>query len=233
MEDLDLKELFMVFWNKKVQIVLIIAIFAVIGIIYTIGFVTPLYTSSTRILLVGQNSDDSNTTSDSITATDLTLNSKLVSTYSELITSTDVVRKVISNLGINVSENELKNSIKVSSVKDTEIIRISVTNKNPSYACKIANEIVNVFADKVAEIYNINNVNVVEKAEESTTPSNINHTKDVIIFVCIGIVVAIIYALIANMLDNTVKSREEIEKTYKIPVIAEIPLNITEKGGNR
>ena len=44
MEELDLKELFMIFWNKKIQIVLIVAIFCVIGIIYTIGFLTPEYT---------------------------------------------------------------------------------------------------------------------------------------------------------------------------------------------
>ncbi len=233
MEELDLKELFMIFWNKKVQIVLIVAIFCVIGVIYTIGFVTPVYTSSTRILLVGQNSDETDSTQDTITTTDLTLNSKLVSTYSKLITSKDVVRKVIANLNLPISESELENNIKVTSVEDTEIIEIAVTNKNPKYACDIANEVVNVFADKVAEIYNINNVNVVDKAEESTSPSNINHTKDVIIFAFIGIVVAVIYALVLNMLDNTVKTREEIEKTFKIPVIAEIPLNIAEKGGNR
>ena len=233
MEELDLKELFMIFWNKKIQIVLIVAIFCVIGIIYTIGFVTPEYTSSTRILLVGQNSDGTDSSQDTITTTDLTLNSKLVSTYSELITSKDVVKTVISNLGLPISESELENNIDVTSVEDTEIIKISVTNKNPNYAYKIANEIVNVFADKVAEIYNINNVNVVDEAEEATTPSNINHTKDVIIFAFIGIVVAVIYALVLNMLDNTVKTREEIEKAFKIPVIAEIPLNIIEKGGNR
>ena len=46
MEELDLKELLNIFWNKKLQMFLIIAIFLVIGIVYTIGFVTPMYTSS-------------------------------------------------------------------------------------------------------------------------------------------------------------------------------------------
>ena len=43
MEEIDLKELVQIFWNKKLQIILIIAIFAVIGFIYTVGFVTPKY----------------------------------------------------------------------------------------------------------------------------------------------------------------------------------------------
>ena len=47
MEELDLKELFEMFWNKKIKIILIVAIFAVIGVIYSIGFVVPEYTALT------------------------------------------------------------------------------------------------------------------------------------------------------------------------------------------
>ena len=235
MEELDLKELFTMFWNKKVQIILIVAIFVVIGIIYTIGFVTPVYTSTTTLVLAGQTSDNTatNTTSDTITSTDLTLNSKLVGTYSKLVTSDKVVRQVISNLGIDVDVEELKKNISVTSVENTELIEISVTNENPTYAMQIANETVELFKEQVAEIYNINNVHVVDAAEEEAVPSNVNHTKDVIIFAFIGIVVAVMYVLIANMLDTTIKSREEVEKLYKVPVLAEIPFNTEEKGGRK
>ena len=231
MEELDLKELFEIFWSKKVQIILIILIFAVIGIIYTMGFVTPEYSSYTTLLLAGSGNKNSNTTT--ITTTDITLNSKLVSTYSVLIKSTDVVSQVVSNLGIDMNVEALKRNISVTSEDDTEVLRITVTDKNPSYAAKIANEIANVFSEKVAEIYNINNVYVVDDAKESTTPSNINHTKDVAIFIAIGIVVSIGYVLIANMLDTTVKTVEDVEKAFKIPVIATIPLDIVEKGGKK
>lgn len=235
MEELDLKDLFTMFWNKKVQIILIVAIFVVIGIIYTIGFVTPVYTSTTTLVLAGQTSDNTvtNTTSDAITSTDLTLNSKLVGTYRELVTSDKVVRQVISNLGIDVDVEELKKNISVTSVENTELIEISVTNENPTYAMQIANETVELFKEQVAEIYNINNVHVVDAAEEEKVPSNVNHTKDVILFAFIGIVVAVIYVLIANMLDTTIKSREEVEKLYKVPVLAEIPFNTEEKGGRK
>ena len=231
MEELDLKELFMMLWNKKVQIILIILIFAIIGIIYTMGFVTPEYSSYTTLLLAGSGNKNSNTTT--ITTSDITLNSKLVSTYSVLIKSTDVVSQVVSNLGIDMNVEALKRNISVTSENDTEVLRITVTDKNPSYAAKIANEIANVFSEKVAEIYNINNVYVVDDAKESTTPSNINHTKDVAIFIAIGIVVSIGYVLIANMLDTTVKTVEDVEKAFKIPVIATIPLDIVEKGGKK
>ena len=187
MEELDLKEIFNMFWAKKVQIILIIAIFIVIGIIYTIGFVTPVYTSSTTLVLARANSEENvgaSTTqsTNSITTTDITLNSKLVSTYSELVKSKKVLRQVISNLGIDVNEDDIRNNVSVSLRKDSELIDIFVTNRNPIYASKIANEIVKVFTEEVSEVYNIKNVHVIDEAETSDTPSNINHTKDVAIF---------------------------------------------------
>ena len=233
MEELDLKELFEMFWNKKIKIILIVAIFAVIGVIYSIGFVVPEYTAFTKLVLAGQSSDATGNTTEAITTTDLTINSKLVGTYSELVTSNDVVRQVITNTGINISESALKSSIEVSSVEDTDVIKISVTNQNPTYATKLANETAKAFMEKVAEIYNINNVHVVDEAEEPQSPSNVNHLKDVVIFTFIGVVIAVGYVLIANMLDNTIKTREEVERLYKVPVIAEIPLNLPEKGGKK
>ena len=241
MEELDLKELFEIFWSKKVQIILIILIFAVIGIIYTMGFVTPVYTSSTTLVLATSNGENQSTTNttNSITTTDITLNSKLVSTYSVLVRSKDVLGQVISNLGIDISWESLKNNVTVSAVEDTEVIEISVTNENPQYAADIANEIAKVFSDKVAEIYNINNVHIVDEAETPTGPSNINHTKDVIIFAFIGVVVAVIYVLIANMLDTTIKTADDIERQFKLPVLASIPIygadmqKKKKKGGKR
>ena len=204
MEELDLKELISIFWNKKIQIILIILIFIALGVIYSVGFVIPMYTSSTTLVLAtslenSANSSDAST--ETITTTDLTLNSKLVSTYSELVKSKNVLRQVIS-----------------------------------TYASKVANEIAKVFTDKVKEIYNINNVHVVDEAETANAPSNINHTRDVIMFALIGCVVAIAYALISNMLDTTIKTAEDIEKSFGVPVLASIPMieNFeNERGGKR
>ena len=236
MEEIDLKELLKIFWIKKLQIILIILIFMGIGVIYTVGFKVPLYSAETTLILASQNSNQSNSnTITTSTATDITVNSKLVSTYSELVKSKNVIRQVITNLnlGTTISEDELKNNVTVSAVKDTEIIKITVTTKEPVNSAKIANEIAEVFTAKVKEIYSIENVQVVDKAEISYTPSNINHKKDIIIFAFISV----IYVLLSNMLDTTVKTAEEIEKEFKLPVIASIPIYNAEpqrrNGGKR
>ena len=225
MEEIDLKELFEIFWHKKAQIILIILIFMVIGIIYTVGFVTPMYSSSTTLVLAGTASSTEEQSQNTITTADLSINSQLVSTYSELVKSNNILGQVISNLGINIDAEELRQNVEVTSVEDTELIEITVSDQNPEYAARIANEIASVFEEKIAkEIYNINNVHIVDEAVAETEPSNVNHAKDIVIFAFIGVVVAVMYVLIANMLDTTVKTQEDIEKSIKIPVLASIPL---------
>lgn len=234
MEEIDLKNIFKAFWGKKLQIILIILTFAVAGLVYTTQYTKPKYSSSTTLVL--STSENTSTTKNSITTTDITLNTKLVTTYSELIKSKTVVRQVIDNLGINIDEEELRNNITVNAVTNTSLIKITVTTQNASDSASIANEIAKVFTKKVEEIYNIDNVHIVDEAKVNNSPSNINHKKDILLFAMIGVVISVIYVIIANLLDTTIKTSEEIEKTFKVPVLAEIPLYTfdsknEEKGG--
>ena len=234
MEELDLKELFSMFWEKKVAIIVVTLVFMLIGCLYTVLFTTPMYSSSTTLVLVSSGGNAvNNQQSNAITTTDITMNSKLVSTYSVLIKSDNVVRQVISNLNLNLNEGYLKKNIKVTSENDTEVIRITVTNEDPQVSAKIANETVKVFTGLVKETYKIENVQVIDKAEVNSAPSNINHVKDVVIFAFIGIVISVAYVLVANMLDTTIKSADDIEKDFKVHVLAEIPLYEAEENGRR
>lgn len=223
MEELDLKELFFMFWNKKLEIILITLMFVAVGIGYSYFFVKPEYTSTTSLVLA-QSSSSGQTGDGAISATDLTMNSKLVSTYSELIKRKAILGQVCENLNIPDSNiQELRGKIKVNSAKNTEIIEISVTNKDPNKAAAIANEIAKVFGEKIVEIYNISNVYLLDRAEANAVPSNINHMKDVVIFAFIGLIIAAVYVLIANMLDNTIKTEQDVEATTELLVLSSIP----------
>ena len=223
MEELDLKELFFMFWNKKLEIILITLMFVAVGIGYSYFFVKPEYTSTTSLVLA-QSSSSGQTGDGAISATDLTMNSKLVSTYSELIKRKAILGQVCENLNIPDSNiQELRGKIKVNSAKNTEIIEISVTNKDPNKAAAIANEIAKVFGEKIVEIYNISNVYLLDRAEANAVPSNINHMKDVVIFAFIGLVIAAVYVLIANMLDNTIKTEQDVGATTELLVLSSIP----------
>ncbi len=239
MEEIDLKEILILFWNKKVKMIFIILIFVLIGVVYTKKFVKPMYTSSTTLVLAKSedtaNLEKRNNTTNSITTTDITLNSKLISTYRVLVESKDVIREVIKNLKIDIAEEKLRKNITVNTVKDTELIKISVIDEDAQRAYEIANEIADVFSEMVLKTYNINNVHIVDRAKINYTPSNINNIRDIIIFTGIGLLIAVIYVLLANVLDSTIKTAEDIEREFKIPVLATIPkhnFNI-EKGGKR
>ena len=225
MEELDLKELLQVFWEKKISIILIVAIFIVIGVIYTFGFVEPEYQSVTSLLLATNSSSNTQTPSTSITTSDVTLNSNLVETYSDLVGSHSVLRTVLSNLAIDQSlEESIKKNVAVTAKDGTEVINITVTNDDPVMAQKIANEIAKVFMERIKEWYGIENLHVVDEAEVNNTPSNINHPRDIVIFGAAGFVLALLYVLIANMLDTTIKSAQDIEKIAGYTVLASIPV---------
>jgi len=222
MEELDLREIFMVFWNKRVHILLIVLMFAIIGAVYSYKIVVWKYKASTTLVLA-TTENESSTASASITQTEITINQKLVSTYSELIKSKTVLRQVINNLNILLDEEELRKNITVTAVSNTELIQITVVNENKEYPSIIANEIATVFTEQVKEIYNISNVHIVDEAEAPQNPYNINHIKNIVIFTFIGLVIAAAYVLIYNMIDNTIKTSEDVEKNAGLLVLAEIP----------
>ena len=130
-----------------------------------------------------------------------------------------------------------KINVSIELMEDSEILDISVLSDEPEKAAKIANEVAKVFSQEVTERFNIKNISIVDAAVPDYTPSNINHSRDILIAAFIGIVVAVVYALLANMLDTTIKTQEDIEKHVKLTVLAEIPLYESDmpnkKGGRK
>lgn len=235
MEELDLKELFSMFWNKKAEILFITLILIVIGVVYSYFYVTPVYTAKTDLVLVQSSTSASQVGDSTITTADITMNSKLVSTYSEIIKKNTILGQVASNLNISEEQIEiLKENISVKSVSDTEIIEITVKDLDPNKASEVANEIATVFSEKIVDIYNISNIYLLDKAEVPTKPSNVNHIKDIVIFAFIGLVISAVYVLVANMLDNTIKTEEDIEKITGLVILTSISNYDAElKGGKR
>jgi len=224
MEELDLKELISIFMKRKVLIIMVVIIFALVGAIYTLKFITPVYTSETRLVLV-QAGTENNLQGDStsITTSDVTLNSKLVDSYIEIATSPDkVLSKVIQNLNLDMTIEKLESIVEVSQKVDTNVIIITVKHTDPELSCNIANEIAKTFVGAVEDIYKLSNLSVLDAAKVPQEPSNIHLAKNVLIFAFVGGIIVSGYILLINMLDTTVKSDVDIEKTVNLPVLASI-----------
>ena len=221
MEELDLKKLIGIFWNKRLHIIVISVISIIIGAIYSFYFVTPKYQSYTTLVLV-KATDDSESTIKTITSSDVGLAQSLIGTYSQLAKSKSILRPTINNLKLNESEDTLMKKITVSQIDETEMLKITVIDDDPVTAMRIANELTDVFSKKVSEMY-VDNVYLLDEAEESIVPCNINHPKDILIFFVIGLVLSAVYVLVSNMFDTTIKDSIDIESNAELTTLISVP----------
>ncbi len=222
MEEIDLKELINIFMEKKLLIILVVIIFSLLGAIYTLKFITPMYESQTSLVLVQIGGDVTDGTTQ-ITTTDIQLNSKLVNDYSSIAASEVVALKVLDNLNIpDMTLEDLRSCITVTTETNTEDLTIAVKHSDPEIAQKIANETAAVFMEKTQEIYKVGNIYVLDKASLPTTPYNIHLNKNIVVFAFIGGVLVSGYILLINMLDTTIKTASDIEKALDVPVLASI-----------
>lgn len=219
-EEINLKEIIDLLWSKKLFIIACCLLGAVVGLIYTMKFVTPKFTATSSLILV---QTDSSGSASGVTTSDVTLNDKLIETYKELAKSKSVINEVIEELNLDLSYSKVKSEVNVQAVTGTQIIKISVTDPEPTRATAITNTLSQVFADKVEEIYKIDNIKSVDEAETPTIPSNINHKKDVLIFLVIAFVLSIGIIFLVSVLDTTVNQSTDFEKSLGVKVLAEIP----------
>ena len=145
MEEINLKELFNYFKNRIVLILIIVLVVVLFGSIYSLFLKVPVYESMSSIVLVSDEGQAGGNSSSSYSQTDAQLNKNLVSTYSEIVKSRRIAESVIKNLSLNYSVDELLEEVKVTNSDNTEIIKISVIDKDRGLAADIANEIVKVF----------------------------------------------------------------------------------------
>ena len=218
MEEIDLKEMFDYFLSKISWIIIAIALAVAIGNVYSMFIRVPMYNSFTTLVLVSENEG-----STGYSSSDQQLNKGLVTTYSEIIKSKTVLKPVISNLDLDYTVGTLQNRITVSSVNNTEIIKITVTDPDPKVATQIANEIAEVFESEIKNFYKLNNVTVLDKAEKNLNPYNVNYIKDNAIYIMIGLVLSCGIIFIFFYFDTTIKTSEEIEKKLGLTIVGIVP----------
>ena len=230
MEELDLKSIYTILCRKKFLVFGIVLISIVLGMIYSYCAVVPKYESSTTIIL-GNYSLDGIYLSNMV-QTEISKSSNLVSTYSELIKSKSALKEVKENLKLDIDEDILKEMVKVEIVPETEVIEITVTSESSSEACKITNEVTKVFSEKIKEINNAQTVYIVDRAEESNIPYNVNHLRDICVFALIGFVISIIILIMIIVTDTTIKSVDDIENEIGLKNLSVVPVKRQEIIGN-
>ena len=218
MEEIDLTELFDYFLKRAHIIVITALVFLVGGLTYTVFLKEPLYKSDVNVILVSKNSQSSSLQSE------IAANQKLAATYRELVTSRSVLNEVIEDLDLTYTVSQLQKMITVQNVNETEIIKIAVSSSKPKEAKEIANVVAIKFQDEVKDIYNLENVSIVDKAVLAKEPYNINVVKESIIYIALGVVLSCGVIFVIYYFDNTIKSIDQVEKRLGIPVIGTVPM---------
>lgn len=207
--------------KKSYIIILMTILVALIGYYYVEEIQVPMYHGTTTIILVQKNNG---ATTAYETQNELTINEKLVSTYSELIKSRRILSQVIQNLKLDLTESELAKNITVTSASDTSIIKITVSDASKKQAASIANQIAGVFKAEIIKIYDLENVTIIDEAIVEDIPYNVNLVKQMIIFTCLGLVLSCGIVFVMYYFDGTVKSKKEVEEKLKLPVLGEVPV---------
>ena len=188
MEELDIIEVLYALKKRIKYIVISVVVCALAGLLYSKFVVVPMYKSSTTFVLSKSTdekdnvSKENNASSQAITQSDITLNSNLVSTYSEIIKSKTIAKEVINSLGLDTTISEFTSNVTVTSKDDTELIEITVSNPDPNLSADIANSLAEVFREKVNEVFKIDNLSVIDIAEPSEIPYNVGTVKNILLF---------------------------------------------------
>lgn len=228
MKELTMIDLFDIFMDNKIIIIITVSIGIILSIIYTKLILTPMYESSTKIMLVkptnySETSTSGQTIGAGLTADDIVFNQQLVSTYSEIIKSRKVLNEVIDKLKLDDTTTSIAKSIKITPVKDSGVINISVVNKDANKAANIVNEITISFAKQVKDIYKIENVNQIDMAEPSAIPNNVNLPQNIAIFALIAFVLSYGIFFMIEYFRTTLKSPDDIEDIEGLSILAIIP----------
>lgn len=225
MEEINIKDFFR-YLKKHIPLIFLMVLALVLAtFVYDKIFKTPVYTTYTTVVLVkneGRTTTNGEYSSDTINQNDLILNQKLVSTYRQIVRSKLVLQQVIDKLYLPYSTDKLATKINVIALEDTEILKISVTDNDPELAVNIANTTADIFKKEITQIYNINNVSVIDKAAKIASPSNNTLFRDIILAIFVALVGSSGIIFIIYYFDDTLRYSDDMESEIEMPVIAKV-----------
>ena len=205
-------------WSQKLIIVLTTLVFTAGALMYSLFIATPKYNSTTRVYVVNQKKDNQ-----AITTQDVQLGTLLVKDYKEIILSNSVMSDVVAKNKLQITPGELAKKISVDAPKDTRIISITVTDKDPQKARDLANAVREVSADKIKEVTKIEDVTTLEQAEAALTQSSPNVFKNSVLAALLGLILAVGGVVLIELMDDRIKRPEDIEETMNLVLLGVIP----------
>lgn len=217
---IDLIGLFYRLKKKAPIIIAVTVVFAVIGFCISNFCIFPEYTASTRMYVLNRS-----TSAGSVTYSDIQISTSFLKDYKVLITGQNVTKQVIADLGLTMTPSELAEMISVTAPDDTRVLQISVTDVSAQRAASIANKVREVSGEQIKEIMDVDAVKLVYEADVPTKPSSPNVPKFTILAAGIGFVLMLAIYSLQFVLDDTIRTEEDVEKHLGISTFGVIPIS--------
>lgn len=219
MEELDIKSLLRYIGSKFYIILAALIIAVAAGEFYTFNLQTPLYKSTTQLVLL----KDADSASSQITVSDVQVSNNLVNTYSEILKSNNVLDQVAKEMGNGYTASAIRNNLTTTTTTGTQLISVSVSDKSAENAQKIAASIADTFKQEIKNIYNIDNIQIVDKANLPPSAYNVNVMKQTIYYLLAGLALGLGITIAMYYLDTSIKDTSIVEDKYKLVVMGTIP----------
>lgn len=219
--EIDLLELLMVMKKHLSAILLAGIVGLVIMFAYTSFLVTPLYSASSMMYVMPDNSNSMN----SSTLSDMQVGQQLTSDYSSMIKSRSFMEDVIKKLNLTIDYQQLLEKVEVTNPTSSRILQVTVNDPNPQTAADIANEVASVAESKLKEITGMQAIKIYEEAAVPDRPSSPSLKKNCALGLLAGLVLAMAVITILYLLDDTIKTEDDIEKYLGMTTLAVLPYN--------
>ena len=219
--EIDLLELLMVMKKHLAAILLAGIVGLVIMFAYTSFLATPLYSASSMMYVMPDNSNSMN----SSTLSDMQVGQQLTSDYSSMIKSRSFMEDVIKKLNLTIDYQQLLEKVEVTNPTSSRILQVTVNDPNPQTAADIANEVASVAESKLKEITGMQAIKIYEEAAVPDRPSSPSLKKNCVLGFLAGLVLAMAVITILYLLDDTIKTEDDIEKYLGMTTLAVLPYN--------
>ena len=207
--------------KKRWKIIALTTVVAtLISGIFSFFIISPTYEASTKVFIGKEESSMEN-----YNYNDITMYQKLLKTYSELIKTKDLINRAITNSEYELKVEEVFKDVSVTTVADTQMLKIAYRSTSPKIAKNMLENITNEFIATAQELVPNGNVRVLESVELPKNPVAPNKTMNIAIAFILGMMVGLGIVFLLEYLDNTYKNKEQLEKDLDIPVLGVIPMS--------
>lgn len=219
--EIDLNRLIHLVLKGWKLVVTMTVLFALCAFLYTEFMVVPTYTSSGKLAIYNRSSEAQESIG-GYAATDYTASVKLVNTCIDIMQQPQFLDRVRTQLSDEDAAAVSLGKISLSAVDETEILSIRVTDTNPYRAQRITDAILKVAPSELKEHIFVGSITSIYSATTAVLRSN-GMTTRVFGAAVLGIVLSVLLILLADLLNNTVGSGEELSTQYGLPILGNIP----------